>query len=154
MSVPTLTRPDPYRIFYIRLNCSKYVMGVVILQGYASVEARKSESQEKAGGDCLFYKSLEVMRLQPISFIFISIVAPIKNSRHGFVVEAAAIRWAVVNFRNYLRGADLTVLSYCSGLQNIFESESNVPHMVHRGRAVLLQCQILICHRLESMMWE
>ena len=43
-------------------------------------------------------------------------VFPMENSRHGFVVEASAVRWAIGKFTNYFGGAELTVLSDCSGL--------------------------------------
>ena len=69
LSVPTLAIPDPSRRFYIKIDCSKDGMGAVLLQADVSEEARKSEAQEKAGRKCEFDKSLEGMRLQPISFI-------------------------------------------------------------------------------------
>ena len=44
-------------------------MGEVLLQEYDSKEVRDPEAQEKDGGKCEFKKSLEGMRLRPISFI-------------------------------------------------------------------------------------
>ena len=46
-----LSRPDPYRRFYIKTDWSKDGMGVVILQADISAESRKSEAQEKDGGN-------------------------------------------------------------------------------------------------------
>ena len=82
----------------------------MILQADESAEARKSEVQEKDGGKCEFYNSLEGMRLRPIYFISGSTVSPLEKSRHIFVGETAAVRWVIGNFRNYLWGADIRVL--------------------------------------------
>ena len=38
--------------------------------------------------------------------------------------------------------------------EKIFESEGNVPHLVHRWRPELLQYQFVIWHRPERMIWE
>ena len=46
------------------------------------------------------------------------------------------------------------MMSDYSGLQKIFESEANVPHVVHRWRSKCLQCQFVIWNRPERMMWE
>ena len=54
LSGPTLARPYPSRRFYIKSDCSKDLMGVLLLQADVSVEERKSEAQEKAGGKCEF----------------------------------------------------------------------------------------------------
>ena len=35
---PTLARPDPYQIIYIKTDWSKDRMGVVLMQSYYSVE--------------------------------------------------------------------------------------------------------------------
>ena len=72
------------------------------------------------------------MHLQPISFISRSTVSSLENSIKIFVGEAAAVRWAMVKFRKYLWVSEFTVLSYCSGMKKCFESEANVPHVVHR----------------------
>ena len=42
LSGPTLSRPDPYRRFYIKTYWSKDGMGSVLLQAYISEEAIKS----------------------------------------------------------------------------------------------------------------
>ena len=68
---PALEIPDPYRIFYIRMDWYKYVIGKVLLQAYGSAKARTSKSQEKARGKCEFEKYLKGMHLQPIYFISI-----------------------------------------------------------------------------------
>ena len=126
-------------MFYIKTGWSKYGIGVMILQADVSEEAINLEAQEKYGRKCEFDKSLELMRLRPISFILRSTVSPLENSKHIFLVEAAAVRWDIGNFRKYFWGSGLTVMSYCSGLEKIFESETNVTHVVHRWRAKLLQ---------------
>ena len=113
-------------------------MGAVLLQEYVSEEARKSYSQEKDGGKCEFDKSLEGMRLRPIYFISRSTVLPLENSRHRFLGESAIVRWAIGKFRKYLWGSEFTLLSDLSGLKKFFESEANVPQVVHRWRAELL----------------
>ena len=46
------------------------------------------------------------------------------------------------------------MLSYCSVLQKIYESESNVPHVVHIQKTGLLPYQFLIWHQSSRMMWE
>ena len=116
----TSARPYPHQELYITLDCFKDVMGEVILQADNSVEARKSEAQEKSGGKYEFDTSLEGISLRNISCILISTVSPLENSRHSFVLEAAAVSWSVGKFRKYLWVADFTVLSNCSGLQKIF----------------------------------
>ena len=58
MSVTKLERPDPYFIFYIKMDWSKDGIGAVLLRQDSSAEARKSETQEKAGGKCEFDKYL------------------------------------------------------------------------------------------------
>ena len=45
------------------------------------------------------------------------------------------------------------VLPYCSGTEKIFESEANLPHLVHIWKDELLQYQLVIWHR-PRMMWE
>ena len=85
LSGPNLERPEPSRSFYIKTDWSKDEMGAVIFQADVSEEARKEEAQEKSGGKCKFEKSLEVMCLRPISFISISTVSPLENSRCNFV---------------------------------------------------------------------
>ena len=103
-------------------------MGAVLLQAYVLEEARKSEVsrksevQEKNGGKCEFYNSLELMRLRLIPFISGSTVLLLENSRHGFVVEAYTVRWSIGKFIKYLWGSEFTVLSDYSGLQKFFES--------------------------------
>ena len=39
-------------------------------------------------------------------------------------------------------------------MQKLFESEANVPHVVHRRKAELLHYQFLMWHRPERTMWE
>ena len=56
-------------------------MVVVLLQEDESVEAIKSDEQEKDGGKCEFDKSLEGICLRPISFISILTVSPLEMSR-------------------------------------------------------------------------
>ena len=51
---PALERPDLSRKCYINTDYSKYDMGVVLLQVDESLEARKSDAQEKADGKCEF----------------------------------------------------------------------------------------------------
>ena len=46
------------------------------------------------------------------------------------------------------------VLSDCSGLKFLFESDANLPQVVHRWQEKLLQYQFVICHRPGMMMWE
>ena len=77
-------------------------MGAVILQADVSAEARNSEAQENDNVKCEFVKSLEIMRLRPISFISRSKVSPLEKSRHSFVVDVDTVRWAAGKFRNYL----------------------------------------------------
>ena len=36
----------------------------------------------------------------------------------------------------------------------VFESEDNVPHVVHRWRDEFLKYQFVICHQLARMVWE
>ena len=80
-------------------------MGEVLLQEDDSEYARESEAQYKDSGNCEFDKSLDGMRLRPISFISISTVSPQEKSRHIFSGETAALRWAIGKFMNYLWGA-------------------------------------------------
>ena len=49
MEGPTLARPYPFRIFYIKTEWSKYEIGEVLMQECDSVEARKAEAQEESG---------------------------------------------------------------------------------------------------------
>ena len=81
-------------------------------------------------------------------------VSPLENSRDSFVGESATVMWAVGKFINYLWGSEFMVLSDCSGLQKFFESEANVPHVVHRWLAKLLQYRFVIWDRPARMMWE
>ena len=54
LSGPTLARPDPTRMFYIKTYFSKDIMGAVLLQSDVSEEVINSEAQEKDGGKCEF----------------------------------------------------------------------------------------------------
>ena len=103
----------------------------MILQEDVPEEAKKQEAQEKQCGKCEFGKSLEGMRLQPIYLISRSTVSPLEKSKHIFLGEASAVSWAIGKFRKYLLGSEITAISDCSGLQKIFESEANIPHVVH-----------------------
>ena len=115
--------------------------------------ARKSEAQENCGSKCEFDKSLEVIFLRPIYFILISLVSPLEKSRHSFVGEAAAVRSAIGIFLSAF--GEQSSLCYLIVVDwKIFESEANVPHMVHRWRDKLLQYQLVLWHRSEMMMWE
>ena len=105
LSGPNLSRPDPYIRFYIKTDCSKDGMVAVLLKADVSEEVRKSETQERDGKKCEFDKSLEGMGLQPISFISISKVSPLKKSRNIFVGEAAVVRCSIEKFRKYLWGS-------------------------------------------------
>ena len=126
----------------------------MITKANFSEEAIKSEAQEKDKGKCEFEKLLEVMRPRPVSFIPISTVSPLENTRHIFVGEAPTVMWATGNSRKYLWGSEFTVLSDFSGLKILFESEANVPHVVHRWISELLQYQFVIWNQTERMMWE
>ena len=44
-----MVRSDPYQIFYINMDLSKGVTGLVLLKADDSLEATKSEAQEKVG---------------------------------------------------------------------------------------------------------
>ena len=154
ISGPMLARPDPARRFYIKTDWSKDGMGAVLLQAENSEEARDAEDRERAGGKCEFDKSIDGLRLRPICFVSRATASPLEKSRHSFVGEAATVRWAIGKFRKYLWGSEFTVLTDCSGLQKFFESEANVPHVIHRWRAELLQYQFVIEHRPARMMWE
>ena len=118
----------------------------MLLQSDDSAAERNSEAKEKEIGNCEFDKSLEGMGLQPISFILRSSLSPLEKSSHIFVVEASTVRWFMGNFRKYLWGSEFLVLSDCSGLQKIFESEANAHHMVHMWRSELFQCQFVTWH--------
>ena len=63
-------------------------------------------------------------------------MSPLEKSIHGFVGEAAVVRWVIVKFKKYLWGSSFTVLSYFSGLQKFFELEANIPHVAIRIVAV------------------
>ena len=104
----------------------------MILQANDSVEARKLEAQEKAGGKCEFVNSLERICLRPNSFISRSMVSQLENLRRSFVGEASKVISSIGNFRKNLWGAELTVLHDCSKLQKIFGSEASIPEVVHR----------------------
>ena len=56
----------------------------------------------------------------------------VEKSIHSFILEAAVVRWAIGKFRKNLWGSEFTLLSDLSGLKKFFESEANVPQMVHR----------------------
>ena len=60
-------------------------------------------------------------------------MSPLEKSRHSFVGEADTVRWAIGKFRNYLWGSEFMVMSDCSGLKKISESEANVPHVAYVG---------------------
>ena len=49
---PKLARLDPYRVFDIKMDCSKVRMRAVILQADDPVEEINSETQEKDGRKC------------------------------------------------------------------------------------------------------
>ena len=99
---PNLAIPDPYWSIYLKTDKYKDWMGTVLLQKYDSVEARKSEEQENDSGKCEFGKSQEGICLRTISFISWSIVSPLYNLRLRFGYKAAAVRWAIGKFKNYL----------------------------------------------------
>ena len=100
-----MARPDPYIGFYIKKDWYKYGLGVVLLQAYVSEEAIIADAQEKDSRKCEFDNSLDGMRLRPISFISRSTVSPLEKSRHIFVGEVAALRWAAGKFRKYFWGS-------------------------------------------------
>ena len=56
MAGPMLVRPEPYRRFYMDTDLSKDVMGGVLLKSDDSLEATKSEAQEKVGENGEFDK--------------------------------------------------------------------------------------------------
>ena len=143
---PTLAIPDSSRRFCINTDWSKYGIRAVLMQSDDSVEAINEKAPETFGVKFEFDKYLEVMFLQPVSFISKSTVSTLKNSRHSFLEDSTAVRWYIINFRQYLWVAEFTVLSYCSGLQKSFESEANVPHVLHRWRDEFLQYQLVIWH--------
>ena len=94
------------------------------------------------------------MRICKFSFISVSTVSPLKKSRKRFVGEESTVRCSIIKFIKYLWVSDFNFLSDCSVLQTIFQSVSNVTHVVHRWRAKLLQCQFAIWNLPERMMWE
>ena len=109
------------------------------MKGDDSVEARKEYAQEKSGENYEFDKSLEGMRLRQISFILISMVSSLENSRNNFVGESAIVRWAIVNVRNYMLGDEFTVISDCSGLKKLLirgQCTPNVKNVVSQIVAV------------------
>ena len=67
-------------------------MGEMILQEDDSVEAIKVEAHEKEGEKCEFENSLVGLYLFPICFISISMMSPLKNSKHNFVWKEAVVR--------------------------------------------------------------
>ena len=81
-----------YWKFYIKAYWSEDGIIEVILQSEDSEEVIESESQKKDGVKCKFYKSLEGLRLCPISLLSIETVSPLERSRHIFLGEAAALR--------------------------------------------------------------
>ena len=114
-------------------------MGAVFLKADDSLEATKAEAQEKFDENCKFDKFPEGIRLRPIYFISRSTVSPLEKSGYSFVGESVAVMWDKGKSRQYLWGAEFTLISDCSGLQKLFEQEGNVPHMVHRRQSELLQ---------------
>ena len=86
LSGPSLSRPYPSIRLYIMTDWSEDGMGAVPMQADVSGESINAEAQGKDGRKCRFDKSLEVFHLRPISFISRSIVLPLENSRHRFVV--------------------------------------------------------------------
>ena len=111
---PVLARPDTKRRFYLKTDWSKDGMGpAVLLQADDSEGAREAEASEADGGKCLFDRTIEGLRLRPIAFISRRTQTAVEKSSHSYVGEAATIRWAVVNFINYLFGASFTVLTDC-----------------------------------------
>ena len=132
LSRPTLEIPDPYIKFYINTYFSKDGMRAVLLQSDVSWKAVNSEAKEKDSGKCGFDEFLEGMRLQPIYFISRATVSPLEKSRHSFVGDSSEVRQAKGKFRKYLWRSEFKILSDCSRVKKIFESEANVPHVVHR----------------------
>ena len=68
--------------------------------------------------------------------------------------EQATVKWVIGNPVNYLWGEEFTVLYSCSGMKKFFDSEYNINHVVQSLLAELLQCQLIILHRTEKMVWE
>ena len=60
-------------------------MGVVLLKADDSLEATKSEAQEKVGENGEFDKLPEGICLRPISFILTPTVSLLENSRDMFL---------------------------------------------------------------------
>ena len=73
-----------------------------------------------------------------------------EKSIHSIIGEAAGLRWSIGKFRKYLWGNNSR---YCHiEVENIFEQEAYVPHVVDRWRAEFLQYPFLIWHRQARMM--
>ena len=118
MAGSSLARLDPSWIFHIKIEWFKGGMKALILKSDDSAEARNSEAHKKAVRNCEFDKSLEGICLRSISFILISTVSPLENTRYSFVGESDSVRWAIGTFRNYFWVTEFTVLSDCSGSKN------------------------------------
>ena len=82
---PTLAIPDSSRRFCINTDWSKYGIRAVLMQSDDSVEAINEKAPETFGVKFEFDKYLEVMFLQPVSFISISTVSQLEKSKHIFL---------------------------------------------------------------------
>jgi hypothetical protein len=149
---PVMKRPDPNRRYYLKTDWSADAQGAVLLQAGCSKEEEDAMMREVAGGKCEFDKTVNGLRLRPISFI--SMRRRDTSSRHSFVGEASTGRWAMLKFKHHLIGREFTWITDCSGLLKFFETDYEATHTMQRWKLELLRFDFTIVHRPARMLTE
>ena len=145
-----LARIDPGQRFFLKTDWSNAGMGGILMQAASDDASQQALRDLEAGGDCTFDLTLRGPRLRPVKFI--SRCCDEKESHfHSFVGEAAAGRWAIGRFRQYLWGHKFYWLTDCSAIKAI-HSYDGTHHQLSRWAQDLLAFDFEIFHRPSRMM--
>jgi hypothetical protein len=123
-----------------------------LLQAGCSKEEEGAMMREVKGGKCEFDKTVNGLRLRPISFISMRRQATL--SRHSFVGKASTGRWATLKFKHHFIGREFTWITDCSGLLKFFKTDYEATHTMQRWKLELLRFDFTIVHRPAQMLTE
>jgi hypothetical protein len=127
---PVLKRPVPNRRFFLKTDWSANAQGAVLLQAGCSEEEEVASTREIDGGNCKFKKTIGGLRLLPIPFM--SQRRETTSSRHTFVGEASAGRWAMLELKRFLIRSEFTWIADCSGIIQFFDTNYKASHTIQR----------------------
>ena len=124
-SSPVLTRFDPLKLTFLKIDWSAEGIGRILMQPADDVESTKATKSLLKSGECTFDLSKYGVRLRQIRFGSRA-CTDYERKYHSFVGEVSSGRWAISQNRHYLWGNNFWWMCDCATIKEILKYEENI----------------------------